>query len=455
MESERVEVGLLLRRVRRMKHGALAFALFASGLGAGCSAPSSTSSAASEVDLYLNDATARRAELVASLVNPINAYSQLRLAHYDTGDSNDWSRLPESNPRVDVIQASELDAPGGVSVGGAVTSGAAALTLDAAALQGDPAALLALGEAAFFRYPVEVSLPAETATTSRATFASYGFWTDDTHGAGGLVREETPNGASVLAYTCATCHAASRGGSLVIGVGNDTLDLGKLIVDASPGTDPTIAGRALSWGPGRLDVTTTDGTEPVRIADTRPVQWLGYLHADATVRVNDLTSVAIRLETLIITSHALADRPPRVIALALATYVESLSSTLPLTPSTSPSELHGQALFQSTCTGCHAPPAFTGTPVPLDVVGTNPTIGLSPNRGTGTYAVPSLHGVSTRGPLLHDASLPSLAAMFDPSRTAPSYEGSRLGPGPVPGHLFGLDLSSSDRADLLAYLATL
>ncbi len=94
-------------------------------------------------------------------------------------------------------------------------------------------------------------------------------------------------------------------------------------------------------------------------------------------------------------------------------------------------------------------------PVPLGVVGTNPTVGLSASRGTGNYRVPSLHGVSSRGPLLHDASLPDLAAMLDPTRTEASYAGGRLGPGPVPGHVFGLDLDTDDRADLLAYLATL
>src|SRR5271168_3700684 len=64
---------------------------------------------------YLDDASYRRSELVASLVNPENGYSELRLAHYATGDANDWDLLPEWNPAVDVIAASELDAPGGAS----------------------------------------------------------------------------------------------------------------------------------------------------------------------------------------------------------------------------------------------------------------------------------------------------------------------------------------------------
>ncbi len=258
-----------------------------------------------------------------------------------------------------------------------------------------------------------------------------------------------------FAFTCSTCHAASRAGSLVIGLGNDQLDLGRLTVEASVDPDPTVAARLLTWGPGRLDVTTDDGLEPVRIADVRPTAWLGYLQADATVKVADVSTIAIRLETLIVTSHGLADRPPRAVALGLAMYLEALAASLPDAAPTTDAATRGAALFQATCTGCHTPTSLTGPPVPLGTIATNPILGLSLDRGTGTYRVPSLHGVGARHELLHDASLPSLDAMFDPARTQPAYTGGRLGPGPVPGHTFGLDLGADDRADLVAYLSTL
>ena len=70
------------------------------------------------------DARARREALVASLVNPSNGYSALRLAHYATGGDGDWDRLPEWNPPD------------------------AALDITA-----NP---LVLGEAAFFRYPAQL-----------------------------------------------------------------------------------------------------------------------------------------------------------------------------------------------------------------------------------------------------------------------------------------------------------
>ncbi|HEY4102524.1 MAG TPA: hypothetical protein VGM44_01490, partial [Polyangiaceae bacterium] len=77
------------------------------------------------------------------------------------------------------------------------------------------------------------------------------------------------------------------------------------------------------------------------------------------------------------------------------------------------------------------------------------------DRGTGTYRVPSLRGVSTRGPLLHDGTVPSLDAMFDPGRTSPSFAGALHGASAVPGHLFGLDLPAADRDALLEYLRAL
>jgi hypothetical protein len=89
--------------------------------------------------------------------------------------------------------------------------------------------------------------------------------------------------------------------------------------------------------------------------------------------------------------------------------------------------------------------------VALDVVGTDPAIGLSADRGTGTYRVPSLRGVGSRPLLLHDASVPSLDVMFDPARTSDGYAKSTRG-GAVKGHVFGLALDDAQRADLLAYL---
>jgi mono/diheme cytochrome c family protein len=268
--------------------------------------------------------------------------------------------------------------------------------------------LVALGEQAFSHYPVQLW-----------SSAPPGLWSDPTRGDGGLVRVVLDR--PYLAATCSTCHATVKSGTFVPGLPNPTLDLG--------------------WGPGRLDVTTADGHEPVRIADLRPVAWLGYLHADATLRQPDVITLAIRIETLIVTSQGQAIRPPREIALALAMYVWSLAPAEAPAPATDAAR-SGRDLFAATCSGCHAGDGFTGEPVSLDVVGTDPTVGRSLDRGTGMYRVPSLRGVADRALLLHDASVHSLGELVDPERT-------------TPGHHFGSELSVADRAALIAYLETL
>jgi cytochrome c5 len=260
---------------------------------------------------------------------------------------------------------------------------------------------------------------------------------------GGLVRVEVAGGAA-LAYTCATCHASVVDGRMVPGLPGD-VDVGVVLADGT--ADAARASRLLAWGPGRVDVTTDDGTLPQRTSDLRPTRWLTHLQHDATVRQRDLVALAVRVETLLITSHGQSLRPPRVVALALAQYLWSLSEALPV-----PADAAGAALFAQSCARCHAGPGFTGAPRPLDEVGTDPALGLSPDRGTGMYRVPSLRGVAARPTLLHDGTLPSVDALLDPARLEPSFTGGARGPGPVRGHVFGLDLAPAERAALAAYV---
>jgi mono/diheme cytochrome c family protein len=356
--------------------------------GAGCAA---APAASSDVERYLDDAAFRRAAMVGELVSTTNGYARVRLERYAIDGG--WDDLPEWNPAVARRGTGEP---------------AAALAFDAQAIVDDPVALAELGARAFTRYPVQLwQAPPQ------------GLWSDSANGSGGLI--DVALDPPRLAATCATCHATVRDGALVIGLANDTLELG--------------------WGPGRLDVTTLDGHEPVRTPDLRPVGLEAYLHADANVRATDTIALAIRIETLIITSHSEAVRPPRIVALALATYLKTLAPAERAAPITEPAS-RGAAVFAMTCAGCHAGPAFTGDPVALAAIGTDPTVGLSLERGTGTYRVPSLRGVADRTWLLHDGSVSSLAALLDPARTSP-------------GHHFGAELSADDRAALVAFLHTL
>ena len=139
----------------------------------------------------------------------------------------------------------------------------------------------------------------------------------------------------------------------------------------------------------------------------------------------------------------------------------------------------GVAVFAASgCSACHTPPLYTANKlVPadgftppadhrtrydiLDVrVGTDPTLTMTTRRGTGYYKIPSLKGVWYRGPFEHSGSVATLDDWFDPRRVRDDYvpTGHRP-PGAktraVPGHRFGLNLSPSDRAALIAFLRTL
>jgi cytochrome c5 len=460
MTGMRLWLPAIARVARSATHPRTALALVGTALVAAlsCSAPSPAANPGSVPDAlrYLDDASFRRTELSLSLVNPSNGYSEVRLAHYATGDANDWDRLPEWNPPVDVIGADELDASGG-AVTTRLSAAAAPLPLPVSVASLDDPALVELGKAAFERYPTQPAPYFSAAVTSRAAASQYGLWVDAERGVGGLVRARMADGTALPSLTCSSCHEArGHDGALAPGLPNAALNMGAAILAAGglrgapPAVDPIAA-----WGPGRVDVTTTAGTEPARIPDLRPVRFLTHLQQDATVRATDVVALAIRIETLIITSNESALRPPRLVALALAAYVTSLADGLPSADAASRTSPHGADVFASRCTGCHAAPGLTGAPVALDVVGTDPTLGRSASRGTGTYRVPSLHGVGSRGPLLHDGTLASVDAMLDPGRLSTDFTGGLHGAGAVPGHPFGFDLSSTDRDALLAYLRAL
>ena len=410
--------------VRRVAAGGIWLLALAAGCGAGAGVGGD--SGGGEGQRYLVDATFRRARLVASLVNPANEYSKLRLLHYATGaardGAGDWDHLPVWNPAVAPVF------PGGAAVGALVP-----LTVT-----GDAAQLRSLGEAAFFRYPAQLASFVLPALAKPQSINRYGLWSDAAHGAGGVVSVQFSDGTYGAAITCSTCHARMEGGALVAGLPNQQLDLGALMSASGGGSD---------WGPGRIDVAPPPGEEPIAIPDLRPVAFLTNLHRDGTVE-NNLIALAIRIETLIITSHGGVIRAPREVSLGLAVYLWSLAPPpIMKTPDPGSSAGRGAALFELRCAHCHAPPGFSGPPVSLDVAGTDPRVGLSRDRGTGGYRVPSLRGIKARGRLLHDNSAPDLDTLFDPGRLQASS--------PIVGHRFGLDLSLSERADLLSYLRTL
>lgn len=390
---------------------------------------------ASETERYLTDRAFRRAELVASLTTTDNDYARLRLARYESGDARDWSLRPVWNPPAAPLVPAETPLR--------------ALELRSST---DRASLLRLGEEAFSRYPAMLASTAvEAALRAPGAAARYGFFTSADGNVGGLLRVALADGSIGLAYSCATCHRAPDAqGAAVPGLANGALDLGALGADSNPTIPPAEEARLRRWGPGRVDVTTDDGREPVAIPDLRAVREQSHLQRSGAVRRRSLSALAIRIETLLITSHREAVRPPREVALGLALYLDSLADSLP-----SPRVEHpGAAVFAARCSRCHTPPSWGGGLVSADEVGTDPTLARSATRGTGSYRVPSLRGVGARRWLLHDGSVEGLDALLDPARLSDGYRGAR-GAGAIPGHVFGTDLPAAERSALRAFLSTM
>ncbi|HXU03422.1 MAG TPA: hypothetical protein VN903_20795 [Polyangia bacterium] len=400
---------------------------------------------------YLEDAAFRRSAMAASLATTQNRYAQVRLAHYGRTGVGGWDALPEWNPAVEPIGADEIGAPGGADLQAPLSAQARPLAIgDADHLADDLSALVQLGRAAFFRYPVQLA-PVGDRRITRAQADATGLWRDAEAGLGGLVRAAMADGTVRAELTCASCHAAPDAeGRLIAGTPNAALDLAAMMAAGDR------AARSLSWGRGRIGVSPGEEAAPVRIPDLRPTRWLTHLQAGGAVIQRDLVALAIRIETLIITAHDAQLRPPRVVALGLAAYLWSLSATVPSTdaPLTADASA-GRAIFAERCESCHAGPGLTGPPRDLRAIGTDPAAGLSADRGTDHYRVPSLRGLASRGPLLHDGSLASPADLLDPERVQPGFTRGLHGPGPVPGHLFGLNFDTAERRRILAFLATL
>ncbi len=403
---------------------------------------------------FLRDAAPRRAALVGSLWFDDNDYARLRLARYAVDGQGAWDRLPEWLPS-SVPLREPLDA-----------TFAQPLPLASDAEPELAAALLQVGAAAFFDYPAQLVGGFDLLVRTPELLDAYGLWRgrapqDPATAAprlAGLIKVVLPNGnGTALALSCASCHARVVGERVEPGRPSAKLDIGALVQDQAP---PGVELPERHWGPGRLDVSPDGQDNPVAIPDLRVLAAQRYLHHEATLR-NDIsrgstpdqlavTALAVRIETLLITNLGQQARPPRMVALGLALYLRSLM------PAAAPLGIgRGAEIFARTCQRCHAPPEYSGEPVAVTEIGTDPAATQSRERGTGTYRTPTLRLVASRPALLHDGRLRDLAALLDPARVTADYHGALHGDGPVMGHRYGLDLTNDDRAALLLFLQTL
>jgi hypothetical protein len=163
---------------------------------------------------------------------------------------------------------------------------------------------------------------------------------------------------------------------------------------------------------------------------------------------------------------------------ALTKFLYSLTPPPNPNRQTAISERGARVFASEGCNRCHPAPLYTSnklTPaegfvvteqhrqtydIEPTVVGTSTELTMRTRRGTGYYKIPSLRGVWYRGPFEHSGSVATLEDWFDPRRLRSDYvptgfKGFGVKTRAVPGHPFGLALSSNDKNALIAFLRTL
>jgi cytochrome c5 len=427
-------------------------------------APWSDAWLAREADRYLGATANRRAALEASLVNPENVYSRQRLASYGK-DTVGWDALPVWNPRsvpVDRAVAEQLARGAWPELpADKLWDGVRPTTREA---------WVALGRRVFFEFPLRSEIAMEHALVAASPDAPLGPDAADTAAALGVARTADGavpgvvvfgdvDGSRRVGITCAICHTAPKDGGVIAGAARRALDLGTLRLryyEASgEPLDPGLARRMATWGPGRADVTEDDDEDPVAIPDLWGLRDERFLTQAGTIRQVGPAALAIRQETQLLHANQLRVRPPRELAWALAMYLYSLEPPPARPVADAAAVERGRTLFDAHCRLCHASAILGGDPMPVDQVGTEPSLANGKARGTGRYRVAPLVRIADGAPYLHDGSVPSLEALLSSERLAPDYAGGARGPGPIRGHLYGIDLPAADRAALIAYLAAL
>jgi hypothetical protein len=390
-------------------------------------------------------------------VNPENVYSRQRLKAYGK-ETEGWDALPVWNPRSRLVdrEAAEQLASGEWP------------TLPAERLWDGKrpttrAAWVELGRRVFFEFPLRPEVAIEHALLPGGSVADAGAALGverSPHGDfPGVVVFDDVDGSHRVGITCAVCHSDVRDGAVIAGAARRSLDLGALRLayyrDTGTPVDAELARRMATWGPGRADVTEDDDEDPVAIPDLWGLRDEPYLTHAGTIRHIGPAALAIRQETQLLHASGLRIRPPRELAWALAMYLYSIEPPPPRAVTDAPAVARGKTLFDDHCRLCHANTILAGDPMPAEQVGTEPSLANGRARGTGRYRVTSLVRVADAAPYLHDGSVPTLDMLLSSARLAPGFSGGGRGPGPIRGHLYGIDLPDADRRALIAFLESL
>jgi mono/diheme cytochrome c family protein len=295
----------------------------------------------------------------------------------------------------------------------------------------------------------------------------------------GIIGKVEDGQLTSIGTTCALCHSTVDN-SFTTGIGkrldgwpNRDLNVGA-IVGLSPALDPALKTEFGKWGPGKYDPRhhVFDGTNiialpvppdspltvPVMIPPAYGLQGVGFetytgdgpiSYWNSYVGISQMGGQGTFNDPRI--GVFITQKPDRVTPKLPALRDYQLSLVAPVPPSGSfnaAAARRGERLFngKAACATCHKPPTYTdvssgpdpGVPILHDpaVVGTEAF--YAARSATGKYRTSPLRGIWQHPPYFHDGSAADLLAVVN------HYDAR-----------FGLNLSASQKADLVEFLKSL
>ncbi len=259
---------------------------------------------------------------------------------------------------------------------------------------------------------------------------SVAMWKDDTV----VVQSREPATLSFIRYGISSqsvvqLPSAEGRSPLTIDLGGESVeDRGQAIFHANTGGRIACASCHAEGGDdGRTWLFPNDGKRRTSsllgtFAGTAPYHWMGE-ERDLDAIVRNVFQKRMQGPTLDASSRA-----------ALKTWLERLPAPIAYE---APSEASrkGEIIFGARCASCHAGPAFTN----------NATVDVGTSNGLSTsepFQVPSLVGLSTRAPYMHDGCAKTLGDRFSPMCGGKNHGNAAA-------------LTPMDREDLISYLKTL
>lgn len=415
-----------------------------------CADPVSALDLRDDPAAYLDDVAYRRGILERDLHFRDNDYADERFALYGLAGEG-WELLPTRDRPARNLTTEDVQRLLDGSIEDLDVSDLRPLV--PASVPDDGEEWIALGRDVVGRYPLRADPTYEALAGIEGGLERAGFFERADGAWVGLAVFQDEGGRTRIGPTCGQCHCSMGPYSVPEAtLANKEMDLGAarlLVMGFDPDERPDgIEGTSIAdhydLGPGRADVLPDAAFNPFALPDLGGLEDMPYLQHNANWIHGGLATVAIRAETLFITSNLERSRIPRVLSWAAGAYLRSFAPPAPLDAEPGPDAEAGAQVFEQTgCTECHTPPSYTSDRlVTLDEVGTDPAAGLSRARGTGYTRIPSLRGVGRTGPYLHHGAVPTLEELLSPQRGEP-------------GHAFGLELGEDERAQLLAFLRSI